>query len=398
MSTRKIKDAVDLTTNEKIYFRGHAKATYLSDGRNVEEALGEIPSGESSVFEAVYEETTYEEIVEQFNQGKICYLNRGSVQYTLTFITNNAVYFGAAYDDYHYYAICSKTQRTDLSHNIKDLDNGNIELYVKGTTREVATPQYVENAIQQSGGGGGMTTPSGYPMHYLYVTAGAEYNDTGADIERTGMYGDTIVWKNEYWWLNELGDITNDQMRAIFVYWQKILQSNCYHGAKLRTNLPFQTSDTSTSSDTRDLETSFAHGGLFEVFDWRVTAPLYAPNKVWNNNFIYCYYLKKILGEISATNVTEIGNSTFSCSALEEIRIKGLKVKVFFSSCAKLSYASINYLISNSAATKAITLTLHATALANAEAAYLSDTTQDHTTYPTLSDWALSKNIQIATA
>ena len=39
---RKVKDAVDLTTNEKIYFKGHAKATYLSDGRNVEEALGEV--------------------------------------------------------------------------------------------------------------------------------------------------------------------------------------------------------------------------------------------------------------------------------------------------------------------------------------------------------------------
>lgn len=41
---RKIKDAVDLTTKEKIYFKGHAKATYLSDGRSVEEALGEVDS------------------------------------------------------------------------------------------------------------------------------------------------------------------------------------------------------------------------------------------------------------------------------------------------------------------------------------------------------------------
>ena len=39
---RKVKDAVDLTTKEKIYFKGHAKATYLSDGRNVEEAIGEV--------------------------------------------------------------------------------------------------------------------------------------------------------------------------------------------------------------------------------------------------------------------------------------------------------------------------------------------------------------------
>ena len=39
---RKVKDAVDLSTNEKIYFKGHAKATYLSDGRNVEDALAEV--------------------------------------------------------------------------------------------------------------------------------------------------------------------------------------------------------------------------------------------------------------------------------------------------------------------------------------------------------------------
>ena len=35
-------DAKDLTTNEKIYFKGHAKATYMSDGRNVEEAINEV--------------------------------------------------------------------------------------------------------------------------------------------------------------------------------------------------------------------------------------------------------------------------------------------------------------------------------------------------------------------
>ena len=50
MSTRNIKDAKDLTTNELIYFKGHAKATYLSDGRTVEDAiLAGISSPETSV-------------------------------------------------------------------------------------------------------------------------------------------------------------------------------------------------------------------------------------------------------------------------------------------------------------------------------------------------------------
>ena len=42
---RKIKDAQDLETNELIYLRGHAKATYMSDGRSVEDAINGIPQG-----------------------------------------------------------------------------------------------------------------------------------------------------------------------------------------------------------------------------------------------------------------------------------------------------------------------------------------------------------------
>ena len=42
MATRKIKDAKDLSTNELIYFKGHAKATYMSDGTTVEDAINNI--------------------------------------------------------------------------------------------------------------------------------------------------------------------------------------------------------------------------------------------------------------------------------------------------------------------------------------------------------------------
>ena len=37
--TRKVKEAKDLTTNELIYFTGHAKATYMSDGSTVEDGI-----------------------------------------------------------------------------------------------------------------------------------------------------------------------------------------------------------------------------------------------------------------------------------------------------------------------------------------------------------------------
>lgn len=47
MATRQIKDAKDLSTNELIYFKGHAKATYMSDGTTVEDAINNIGSSES---------------------------------------------------------------------------------------------------------------------------------------------------------------------------------------------------------------------------------------------------------------------------------------------------------------------------------------------------------------
>ena len=46
MSTRKIKDAK--LNGEKIYYTGHAKATYMSDGRNVEDAINSVSGGGSS--------------------------------------------------------------------------------------------------------------------------------------------------------------------------------------------------------------------------------------------------------------------------------------------------------------------------------------------------------------
>ena len=45
MANRTIKDAKDVKSNELIYFRGHAKATYMSDGRTVEDAINNAGAG-----------------------------------------------------------------------------------------------------------------------------------------------------------------------------------------------------------------------------------------------------------------------------------------------------------------------------------------------------------------
>jgi hypothetical protein len=42
MATRKVKNAKDLSTDELIYFKGHAMATFMSDGTTVEDAINNI--------------------------------------------------------------------------------------------------------------------------------------------------------------------------------------------------------------------------------------------------------------------------------------------------------------------------------------------------------------------
>lgn len=58
MATRKIKDAKDLTTNELVYFRNHAKATYMSDGTTVEDKINSISSSGGDVDLSKYVQKT----------------------------------------------------------------------------------------------------------------------------------------------------------------------------------------------------------------------------------------------------------------------------------------------------------------------------------------------------
>lgn len=92
-------------------------------------------------------------------------------------------------------------------------------------------------------------TPSGDPMHYAYVTAGAEYNDTGKDIVKIAPWEDladddadkTVIHKAGYWYLNGLGDLTNNDMSHIML--TNLPFSHALFGGeahKFRTNLCFE--------------------------------------------------------------------------------------------------------------------------------------------------------------
>lgn len=143
-------------------------------------------------------------------------------------------------------------------------DNGNIVLAnIQGQSKEFMP-----------------ATPSGDPMHYAYVAAGAEYNDTGADIVKTGMYGDTIIHKAGYWYLGELGDISTDEIREIYVksnhLTNQISCATALTDTTIRTNFPICNIKYtgsyifgSTGFPGIDIRGILQHNRLIEVFNFR---------------------------------------------------------------------------------------------------------------------------------
>lgn len=224
------------------------------------------------------------------------------------------------------------------------LPNGNIKVTANGISKEFMS-----------------ATPSGDPMHDIYVSVGAEYNDTGEDVIRTGIGGDEIIWKNAHWYLNELGDITSSEMRSIYLH-SNITQaakavSNIMQGIGTRTNIATWTGTWNTKIMDSQI---FGYCSALKTARLRDSEHYINTNASWM--FTSCATLEKIFPTLNATSTTSFNGSFDSCSSLKEIRLKALGVNCSFAKSQNLSNASILYMINNSNASKTITITLHANA------------------------------------
>ena len=63
--------------------------------------------------------------------------------------------------------------------------------------------------------------------------------------------------------------------------------------------------------------------------------------------FYGCSSLRKIDATIDLSTCDNVGNAFTGCTAIEEVRIKGLKVSLDLSACTKLSMDSVRYLLGN---------------------------------------------------
>lgn len=349
------------------YERSDLKVTSLSDKSTDAQypsakAVYDFVNNSKDVFEAEFNVTTYAEVKAAYDSGKtvIC---RYSVYITrLTQITATNAIFTATIDHTIVRLMCYTTTKVWTATNfntapkLEVLNNGNVRVTIAGKSQELMP-----------------ATPSGDPMHYLYVSAGAEYNDTGEDIIRTGMYGDTITWKADHWWLNELGDITNEEIRTIYTCWKKTMDWGAYsqlnNNASTRTNFPFL----GLPAIGFFGQTKTGSSQVFQSNRTIVKASVFWPEALYGYHtllemFAYCYSLETIIGVLGAASYGGTEGMFRLCYALKDVQITHLKQTISFVSSSKLSNASILYMIQNEAATSAITITLHADAYARAMA------------------------------
>ena len=254
------------------------------------------------------------------------------------------------------------TKQDALTLTIKD--NGNIVIAnIQGQSKEFMP-----------------ATPSGDPMHYAYVAAGAEYNNTGADIVKTTPWANmvdddadkTVVHKAGYWYLNGLGDITTEQMRTIFIETNNLFEpADKYAGIcqllKSRVNLYRGSPSNHFSRGVTDWN-SMLSGSKMEVV-YLLAAESYSPRPnhlgalARGNSVVFIIYCI-----FDCKNTSNFGGIADKAISLKYMWLKSVKKSVSLNSCSKFANCCILYMIQNEAATSAITITLHADAYARAMA------------------------------
>lgn len=244
-------------------------------------------------------------------------------------------------------------------------DNGNIVLAnIQGQSKEFMP-----------------ATPSGDPMHYAFVTAGAEYNDTGADIVKdapwadmldddyTGDYGKTVVHKAGHWYLNGLGDITNEEIREIYYTSSNIILNygNTYDYFSpyynIRTMFQLNAGVLNWTGNLKIKSSQFCHSMrkciVYNVF-YNNNNGIILEQSTTNNIFQYAIMLIHSLTPITLKSKIDNDFGLSSCSRIVTIKIKGIGDNLIIAKTPVLSMKSVLYMINNEAATSPITITLHA--------------------------------------
>lgn len=184
----------------------------------------------------------------------------------------------------------------------------------------------------------------------LYISAGAVYN------EATGYYE-----------LNGLTDITEEQMRVIYEktwgWWLHLPSLNGFGSALPRTNIPCPDYKIIAYASKISLNSVFAASGNddnLEVVNLRALCTPTSFDVIKIVDFNWAFQRNKKIKEVQGIiNIKEARSNLNIGGNIETINIKGLNGNIQFYNSQRLSKESVLYMINNSEATSAITISLN---------------------------------------
>lgn len=249
------------------------------------------------------------------------------------------------------------------------LDNGNIRIgNLQGQTKDFMP-----------------ATPSGDPMHYAYITAGALYNDTDKPISRLAPWKTEESWvKNAdgtytysyadvyvqhlpgHWYLNGLGDITNEDMAVIYDVGRLFVGvdiSNAY-GSRSRTFLLSKKAGIEGKAFNLYYFVNQSNVASVIVLCDAINCSVSNMHIAFDNTKLI--YVLPNLTVDSITVQSSISSAFKRASSLRFCNIRKLRISLSFSDSPQIYKCCILYLINNVHAElkSAITVTLHPDAYA----------------------------------
>lgn len=235
----------------------------------------------------------------------------------------------------------------------------------KVTDEKIATEKTRAEAVEQTLANDIANAPN-LALRALFIAAGAEYNDSGADKTKTAPWGETVTHKAGHYYLNGLGDITEEQMLKIYDAGKFWINDDCsgFGTERIRTNLPplqwpsyyYKTYRMAALFNNITIEVAVLGNNLqrpIKVSDIRYTTQS-------------AIKLKRVIGTIDISNAVSNNAVYINGNALEFISLKGAKTNVLLNSPV-IDKSSVLYCIQNATPTSDITITLHANAYARLE-------------------------------
>lgn len=207
------------------------------------------------------------------------------------------------------------------------------------------------------------------PLRPLYIAAGAEYNDTGADKTKTAPWGETVTHKAGHYYLNGLGDITEEQMKMIYIRGLFTGDEYSPFGGGRRQFSTIRTNLGRVGMWNKEINARYMvfSNQTLEVFILNSEKNRPGATLTANDTYAFaseCTNLRIIDTSVKLKANKWESNAFTGCTALEEVRITSLQSDVMFQDSSLLSKASILFMIQVAAPTTAITITLHPDAYA----------------------------------